>query len=592
MGKTDHAQLAAISDLEKDERIDAIKRNFIQQLTAECVVSCSSAETTERAHTVLNTLSSMNFRNKDDLTTIATLLLVTMAPELEGCIGNVMEKAEREVAAARGVLVIYIGGTIGSAPKDANDSESPLVVKSWSELKNAVPQLGLLPYPIDAISFIEPLDSCNVGPVQWRTIARIIERYYADYEGFVILHGTDSMVYTASALSFMLLDLNKPVVLTGSQVNGIVSPRNDAHQNIITALMLAHPKANSLPIIPEVIVSFGNLICRGNRAKKTNVIGYQGFRSPNYPLLGEAGEFISIETKHIRQIPQTDLQVLDKLDTNVIMLEVFPGMQNSPILANILSDTSLRGVILKAYGTGNIPTDKNFLNLFKMFIDNGGIVVVVTSVPKGETVMGLYETSQILLDRGLIGGFDLTPEAAMAKLMMLLGQYGDDIATVKRLMQQSIAGEQRLSLYCTELPGKEEIKARAAEDVCRLPKSRLKSVVNFTLIEKIMLRFKDVQFSTGSHSMATIKISLDDGTDLGDYRRSKVPENVLMKNDDVGESLTLDLTRYREFFRLKIASMGPIRAKQTVGITVQLESGDASANFSWNGAELNIYTRI
>ena len=589
MDDVKHTYIAAVTDLEKDERIDAIKRNFIQQLMVESFYTDLSPEASERAHTVLNTLTSMNFRNKDDLTTIATLLLTTMVPELESCIGRIFEKAEREVAATRGVLVIYIGGTIGSAPKDPNDPESPLVVKCWSELKNAVPQLGLLPYPIDAISFIEPLDSCNVGPEQWRIIARIIERYYAEYEGFVILHGTDSMVYTASALSFMLLDLNKPVVLTGSQVNGIVSPRNDAHQNIITALMIAHPLANKLPVIPEVIVSFGNLICRGNRARKINVIGYQGFRSPNYPLLGEAGEFIKIETKHIRPIPQTDLQVLDKLDTNVIMLEVFPGMQNSPILANILSDTSLRGVILKAYGTGNIPTDRNFLQLFKTFIDNGGIVVVVTSVPKGETVMGLYETSQILLDRGLIGGFDITPEAAMAKLMMLLGQYGDDTETVKRLMQQSIAGEQRLSLYCTDLPGK--VSLQVGTEAFKLPKSRLKSVVNFASIETIMLRFKSVQFSPGSCPMATIKIALDDGTDLGTYRRSKVPENILVKDSEVGESLTLDITRYREHFRLKIASLGPIRAKQTIGISVQLECADQAATFSWDGAELNIYTR-
>src|SRR5205085_7278662 len=141
-----------------------------------------------------------------------------------------------------------------------------------------------------------------------------------------------------------------------------------------------------------------NIVARGNRSKKMNVIGYQGFWSPNYPRLGEAGEFITIDRKQIRPIPQIELEVLDQLDTNVIILEVFPGMQHSPILGNILQDENLRGVVLKSYGAGNIPTDPPFLDLFKRFVDKGGIVVNVTSVPEGEVVMGLYETSKVLLD--------------------------------------------------------------------------------------------------------------------------------------------------------------------------------------------------
>ena len=337
-----------------------------------------------------------------------------MSPALAGYISIAMDAAVQGLTKARGVLVIYTGGTIGSAPKDREDPESPQVVRPWHELKAAAPQLGLLGYPVDAISFVQPLDSCNVGPRHWRTMAAIIQEQYATYEGFVILHGTDSLVYTASALSFMLVDLAKPVVITGAQVAGIVNPRNDAHQNMITAIMLANPRAHALPVIPEVIVAFGNQISRGNRCKKMDVVGYQGFRSTNYPLLGVAGEFITIERKHIRAPAETDLQIYDRLDTNVIMLEVFPGMQHSPILENILRDEHLRGVVLKSYGAGNIPTDPPFLNLFRDFIRRGGIVVNVTSVPQGEVVMGLYETSQVLLDRGIIGGFDSRPRRRCA----------------------------------------------------------------------------------------------------------------------------------------------------------------------------------
>lgn len=575
-----------ITPLERDERVGDLERLLSRYLQQERGYLELPADKKAKVQSVFHSLGTMRFENRANLEQVAEALLQGVAPELLPYIPLALEKAASTIAAGKGVLVIYTGGTIGSAPKDPHDLESPQVVRPWNELKNAAPQMDRLGYPVDAISFVEPLDSCNVGPRHWRTMAHIIRDHYDQYEGFVILHGTDSMVYTASALSFMLLDLAKPVVLTGSQVAGIVNPRNDAHQNMITALMLANPRANRLPLIPEVIVAFGNRISRGNRCKKMDVIGYQGFYSPNYPLLGEAGEFITVERKHIRSVPDTPLQVFDQLDTNVIMLEAFPGMQHSPILANVLQDENLRGVVLKSYGAGNIPTDPPFLNLFKNFIDRGGIVVNVTSVPQGEVVMGLYETSQVLVDRGMIGGFDITPEAAMAKLMMLLGSYSDDVAMVRRLMQQSIAGEQRLSVESSSFSTSGSITT--SHPRVDTGKTELRSTSDPQRIQKVMLRFVNARLDPGSLERATIRLLLNGDLTLGEFRRTRVPAGALVKDNTVGESLVFDLTERKEEFLAKV-SIGRIQARQTISFGVELQ-GSEGASFAWASAELNIYT--
>lgn len=575
--------------LEKDPRVDQLQKYIAIPLKEERGYTGLDAEKRKQVDGILSSIASMRFNTQEELISVTASLLKGVAPQLESYIPMALERATEMLPANKGVLVIYTGGTIGSAPKDPNDPDSPQVVKPWHDLKNAAPQLGTLGYPVDAVAFVEPLDSCNVGPQHWGTMVKIIEENYANYEGFVILHGTDSMVYTASALSFMLFDLAKPVVITGSQVAGIVNARNDAHQNMITAIILANPKANKLPVIPEVIIAFGNKILRGNRSKKLNVIGYQGFGTPNYPELGVAGEFITIERKHIRPVPQTDLQVLGDMDTNVIVVEVFPGMQHSAILENILKDGSLRGVVLKSYGAGNIPTDPKFLKLFKDFIDKNCVVVNVTSVPEGEVVMGLYETSQVLVDRGIIGGFDITPEAALTKLMMLLGNYPDDIDTVKRLMQQSIAGEQRLSLETTTFKGAGTATAGAGS--AQVEKGDLASVQEAERIEKVMLRFKNAKLDTGSADRAIIKLLFEgDGAGKGplelSFTRIKA-EGGLAQDTEVGESMMFDLTPYKERFLAK-ESNARIKTQQRVVFAVAIEGDGAS--FSWNGAELNIYT--
>jgi hypothetical protein len=360
---------------------------------------------------------------------------------------------------------------------------------------------------------------------------------------------------------------------------------------MITSIIVANPKAHNLPPVNEVLIVFGNRILRGVRGKKLNVIGFQGFDTPNYPRIGEAGEFVTLDRKLMRQWDGTDLQVFDQLDTNVILLEIFPGIQNSPILKNILQDDNLSGVVLKAYGAGNIPTDASFLKLFRDFIEEkGGVVIVVTSVPEGEVVMGLYETSQLLIDRGLIGGFDLTPEAAMCKLMMLLGTYPErsQRPLVRQLMQQSLVGEQRLSLFTTSFV--DAFECRDGE-FATIGRKELVSVEEADRIEKVILRLKKTRLTTGEDNTdvkVSLTVSIDDGTVLGTFQRGNIPQNALVKDDnETGESMVIDLSDYRDHFLAKSGSIKMKSARQ-IGFQISLK-GNGKASLSCEGMELNVY---
>ena len=299
-----------VTQLERDDRITALQEGFAASLRQESAFTKLKENEIKEVNSILQQLASMRFSDREGFITVAAALLKPVAAELVKYIDIVLGNVQKELPQQKGVLVIYTGGTIGSAPKDMADPDSPQVVKPWKDLKNASPKLGSLGYPVDAISFQTPLDSCNVGPQHWQTISGIIRDNYENYTGFVILHGTDSMAYTASALAFFLQNLNKPVVITGSQIAGIVNARNDAHQNMITAIMLANPLEHNMHLIPEVIVAFGGKITRGCRTKKMNVTSFQGFDSPNYPALGHSGDVIQIDTKHVRSSTEADLEVL------------------------------------------------------------------------------------------------------------------------------------------------------------------------------------------------------------------------------------------------------------------------------------------
>lgn len=354
----------------------------------------------------------------------------------------------------KGVLVIYTGGTIGSKPRDRDDPDSPQFVVGWNELKEATPELANLPFPIDCYEFAEPLDSCNVGPREWAEIATAIAARYDDYEGFVILHGTDTMVYTASALSFMLRDLGKPVVVTGSQRSAMVDVRNDAVQNVVTALMVANAKHSKIPVIPEVVISFGGLVLRGNRSVKRDTSSYRAYESPNMPPLGEAGNRILIDEALIRPRPIGKFRAVTRLNTNVAAIFIFPGIQHTDMVARQLSQPGLQAAVVHAYGSGDIPTNKEFLDAFKQAHDEREVILVAcTQCSGGAVQLGIYDTSAMLLAAGFISAHDISKEAAQCKLMSLLGDPDITQEEAEALFQQNMAGEQSHSTYITKFPG-------------------------------------------------------------------------------------------------------------------------------------------
>jgi L-asparaginase len=353
-----------------------------------------------------------------------------------------------------GVLVIYTGGTIGTVRRDPADSGSPLVVVDWAEFRRRTSSLSerladgsintrYIGFNVDACT-LEPVDSCNIGPDYWVDVARVIAGNYDRYEGFVILHGTDTMVYTAAALSFMLEGLAKPVVLTGAQLSHLGNVRNDALQNLLTTLMIANPARSGLPLVPEVAIFFHNALLRGNRSRKVTSSGFEAFKSPNYPPLAAAGESIVVDRRVLRP-PGPGLRLRSHIEPNVASVIFFPGIQEASILQDVLSDPRLKGVVLMTYGAGTVPSDPRVLKPITDAVRRGVVAIAVTQCGGGRVELGRYEASARLLEAGVVSGHDITPEAALVKLMVLLGDPDLDPAGVRRLLNQDIAGEQTVT---------------------------------------------------------------------------------------------------------------------------------------------------
>jgi L-asparaginase len=334
------------------------------------------------------------------------------------------------------ILIIYTGGTIGMVHDPDSGSLIPI---DFRHLTDHVPELRNFGYELHSISFDPVNDSSNIEPSVWVKMAEIIEKGYDEFDGFVILHGTDTMAYTASALSFMLENLGKPVILTGSQLP-IGMLRTDGRENLITAIEFAAARENGLPAVPEVCIFFDNKLTRGNRTTKMSAEHFDAFNSPNYHPLAEVGLHLKYFNNLIHY-PEKDQKLIvhREFNTNVAILKLFPGL-NRNVLNAVIRTEGLRGLIIETFGSGNAPTYQWFLDDLKQYIDNGGIILNVTQCHGGSVEMGLYETSRLMLAFGVVSGKDITSEASVTKLMHLMGRYSSREEVIHSL-NRSLAGE-------------------------------------------------------------------------------------------------------------------------------------------------------
>ena len=335
------------------------------------------------------------------------------------------------------VFLIYTGGTIGMIE---NPETGALESFDFAHLLKQVPELKRFNYRIDSYQFDPPIDSSDMEPNYYAKIVEIITQNYDNYDGFVILHGTDTMAYTASALSFMLENLSKPVILTGSQLPiGVL--RTDGKENLITSIEIAtakHPDGTA--IVPEVCIFFENELMRGNRTTKINAENFNAFRSYNFPSLATAGIHIRYNEQLIRRPDLSQPMKPHYLyDTNIVVLTLFPGISRN-IVESALKFKGLKAVVLKTYGSGNAPQKPWLIHALREATDRGIIIVNITQCHSGVVEMKLYETGLQVLQAGVISGYDSTPESAIAKLMFLLG-HGLNNEEVRRFMDSNLAGE-------------------------------------------------------------------------------------------------------------------------------------------------------
>jgi L-asparaginase len=333
------------------------------------------------------------------------------------------------------ILMIYTGGTVGMVMDAATGALKPI---GFKEIRDNIPEIVKLGFEVDVHGFNPPMDSSNMHPDVWISIAGIIGSNYAHYDGFVILHGSDTMAFTASALSFLLENLSKPVVLTGSQLP-IGEIRTDAKENIITALEIAAARKAGKALVPEVCIYFDYQLFRGNRAKKYNAEKFEAFYSMNYPPLAEAGISIKYQRQFILKHPERALKVHKKLATGVAVLKMFPGITPAVVDA-VLGAKGIQAVILETFGSGNTTTASWFTDRLKLAISAGLLIVNITQCDGGAVELGRYETSMALKKMGVISGHDITFEAALAKLMFLLAQSLSK-ARLRVLLETSLRGE-------------------------------------------------------------------------------------------------------------------------------------------------------
>ncbi len=336
------------------------------------------------------------------------------------------------------ILLIYTGGTIGMIENAVNHALEPF---DFDHLIDNVPKIKMLGYEIEHVQFATPIDSSSMNPKHWGEIAEVIERHYDSVDGFVVLHGTDTMAYTASALSFMLENLRKPVIITGSQLP-IGEVRTDGEENLITALQIAAATdAGGRPMVREVAILFEHHLWRGNRCIKRSADNFDAFKSNNYPELASIGLGIhfnraSLWRNDSRNMP---LKVQYEMDDNLVMLDLFPGISRK-VVEHVLNAPGLKGVVMKSFGAGNAPADEWFLDAVRQTVERGIVVVNITQCPNGCVHPQLYAAGLNLAKVGVVSGRDMTSEAAITKLMYLFGR-GLSPDRVKEYLNMPLRGE-------------------------------------------------------------------------------------------------------------------------------------------------------
>jgi len=427
------------------------------------------------------------------------------------------------------VLIINTGGTIGMVHSEEGNPLSPLrPAENWHEIAKEHPILNK--FSTDYYQFTPLIDSSDMQPEVWVSIAEVINENYDDYRGFVVLHGTDTMAFTSSALSFMLKNLDKPVVLTGSQVP-LQKPRSDALQNLVTAIQIAGNEVYGARIVPEVCIFFRDTLLRGNRVRKMDATNYFGFSTPNYPSLGEAGGDLRIRRNRILAPKKEKFYIDTVLEDRVVLIEIFPGLRPSYIKNIFENNTDIRGVVLKTYGNGNAPTNDEFIEVMEYINSRGIVVVNITQCTTGTVKMGLYEASARLLDAGVVSGLDLTPEAAIAKLMHLLGKT-DDVEEIKKMMQIDICGEQTLNHYDFEYNPKGTGKD------CSFTFDIPKVIAGDDLVEAV-IRIKGVSPVDKSTEELKVSIELDGDIPVENLRNFRSYKETVKTKENLGDDILL-----------------------------------------------------
>jgi len=333
------------------------------------------------------------------------------------------------------VLVIYTGGTIGMVNDPATGA---LTAFDFGDVYKHIPELSRLNVVLTTSAFEHPIDSSEMNPEVWKHIALQIELCYDEYDGFVVLHGSDTMAFTASALSFMLQGLKKPIILTGSQLP-IGTIRTDGKENLITAVEIAAArKENGEAVVQEVAIYFEYSLYRGNRTTKVSAFSFEAFRSPNLPPLAIAGVNINYAENLSKGLGE--LRVFTAFDPNVLLLKIFPGM-NWNLLANAITASNVKGIVLETYGSGNAASDKVFQETIEKYLLEGGTVLNITQCSTGSVEQGKYETSSFFHKTGVISGKDLTSEAAITKMMYAFGVSNGNREEVRRILHTNVAGE-------------------------------------------------------------------------------------------------------------------------------------------------------